>query len=116
MLFARNAALTSKGAKKNTAAVRRFLGAIGTPSRDLPVPDPPRAYGSASHRPETTLTASIGDARRGINTLFYPRSIALVSAPENIERIYGRLLYYPRRHGYATPIYQSTLSETRSRA
>ena len=62
------------------------------------------------------MTTSIGDARGGIDALFCPLSIAFVSAPEKIERIYGRLLYYPRRYGYATPIYQSTLGETRPRA
>ena len=62
------------------------------------------------------MTASMGDARGGIDALFCPRSIAFVSAPEKIERLYGRLLYYPRRRGYAPPIWQSTLSETRPRA
>ena len=42
---------------------------------------------------------------RGIDALFYPRSIAIVGASENIDRISGRLLYYLKRHGYANPIY-----------
>ncbi len=41
----------------------------------------------------------------GIDALFHPRSIAIVGASENVERISGRLLYNLKRHGYANPIY-----------
>ena len=51
------------------------------------------------------MKASTGDARGGIDALFRPRSIAIVGASEDIERISGRLLYYLMRHGYANPIY-----------
>src|SRR5918997_3385411 len=51
------------------------------------------------------MSASIGKARDGVDALFHPRSIAVVGASENIDRISGRLLYYLERHGYANPIY-----------
>lgn len=45
------------------------------------------------------------ESRPNIDALFYPQSIAIVGASENIERISGRLLYYLKRHGYDKPIY-----------
>ncbi len=51
------------------------------------------------------MSSSPLDARGGIDALFYPNSIAIVGASENIDRISGRLLYYLEHHGYANPIY-----------
>ena len=51
------------------------------------------------------MSGSTEEARDSLDALFSPRSIAIVGASENIDRISGRLLYYLERHGYANPIY-----------
>ena len=51
------------------------------------------------------MSGSTEEARDSLDALFSPRSVAIVGASENIDRISGRLLYYLERHGYANPIY-----------
>src|SRR5829696_7095330 len=51
------------------------------------------------------MSGSNEEARDSLDALFSPRSVAIVGASENIDRISGRLLYYLERHGYANPIY-----------
>jgi acetate---CoA ligase (ADP-forming) len=102
MLFARSVIPTSRGV--NRRQVIGYEHYLGTP-RSQPDAEHSAAFSRPGGNSEPPMTIAEQEPQRNIDALFQPRSIAIVGASENIERISGRLLYYLKRHGYDKPIY-----------